>query len=204
MGYYTGTQYGGAPLDPSRIPAEHVRPRRIWFVVAVVLALLLAGAGTAVIVGAVKGMTDLIDTDRSFSSGDPQSFSFTEGETKAIYISQSGEGRVDCRIPSMPSGAITRPDSTFHLTLGSRTWDRVFEVEPSNSGYYTLTCVSERQTEFAVGDEPRVGGTVGGVFTAIGLFFTAVVAAAAIIIVTAVRRSRHRRQLAAGWAVPPR
>ncbi|WP_326808934.1 MULTISPECIES: serine/arginine repetitive matrix protein 2 [unclassified Streptomyces] len=200
----TGTPYGGGPpLNPSQVPAGDVRPRRVWYVVAGVLALVLAGAGAAVIVVTVKDTVDSVDTGRSFSGGSSETFSFTEGETKAIYVSQPRKGRVDCRIPKMESGSMTQPDSTIRITVGSRTWDRVFEVKPADSGDYTLTCISEQQAEFALGDKPQVGATVGGIFAAIGLFFAATAAAVGISVITAVRRGRHRRRLAAMWAPPP-
>jgi hypothetical protein len=168
------------------------------------LGLVLAGAGVAFLVVTVKSAVDSVDTARSFSSGDSQTFSFVQGKTKAIYVSQSGKGRVNCRILGMDSGAMTQPDSTFHITVGSRTWERVFEVKPGRSGDYTLTCTSELPAEFALGDKPQVGSTIGGIAAGIGCFLAAFVAAAAVIVVTAVRRSRHRRRLAAMWTPPPR
>lgn len=194
---------------PPNIPAKDVRPRRIWYVVAALLALVLAGAGVAFIAVTLKDAVHAVDTARSFSSGDSRTFGFVQGETKAIYVSQSGQGRVDCRIPQLPPGSMTQPDSSYHVTLGSRTWERVFEVRPGSSGEYTLTCTSERPAEFALGDKPRVGSMVGGILAGIGCFLAAVAAAATITIVTAVRRSRHRRRLVAmsapapQWGPPP-
>ncbi|MBO8190338.1 serine/arginine repetitive matrix protein 2 [Streptomyces oryzae] len=151
----------------------------------------------------VKSAVRSVDTGRSFPSGGSQKVSFTKGKTKAIFVSQSGKGRVNCNIPDMRAGSMTRPDSTFQVTAGSRTWERVLEVEPGSSGDYALTCTSERQAEFAVGDRPHVGATAGATFAAIGLFFAAVAAAVAISAVTAVRRGRHRRQYAAASAASP-
>ncbi|WP_239502243.1 serine/arginine repetitive matrix protein 2 [Streptomyces qinglanensis] len=188
-----GAAYGGPP--PRNVPAKELRPRRLWYVVAAVLALVLAGSGTAVIVSAVRDTVDSIDTDHTFPSGGSRTFRFTAGETKAIYASVSGRGRVNCRIPQMQSGSMKQPDSTFRITSGSRTWERVFEVKPGSSGDYTLTCTSDRQTEFALGDEPRVGTAVGSVLAAIALFLAAVASAVTISVVTAVRRGRHRRRL---------
>ncbi|MGP3977836.1 serine/arginine repetitive matrix protein 2 [Streptomyces sp. 8N114] len=185
------------------IPAKDVRPRRIWYLIAAVLALVLAGSGAAVLAVTVKDAVGSVDTARSFPGGGSQTFSLTEGETKAIYVSQSGKGRVNCEIPEMRSGSMTRPDSTFQITAGSRTWERVLEVKPGSSGDYSLTCTSERQAEFAMGDKPRVGATVGATFAAIALFFAAFAAAVTISAVTAVRRNRHRRQLAARLAPSP-
>lgn len=198
-----GAPYGSPPPPPRNIPAKDLRPRRIWYLVAALLGLVLAGAGTAFIVVTVNHAVHSIDTAQSFSSGDSRTFSFVQGKTQAIYVSQSGKGHVNCRIPGMRSGAMTQPDSTFQITLGSRTWERVFEVKPGSSGNYTLTCTSELPAEFALGDKPQVGATVGSIAAGIGCFLAAFATAATIIIVTAVRRSRHRRRLAAGWASPP-
>ncbi|MQY35385.1 hypothetical protein SRB17_33590 [Streptomyces sp. RB17] len=201
--YPWGPPYGGPPPSPVNIPAKDVRPRRIWYVVAALLGLVLAGAGIAFIVVAGKSIVDSIDTAHSFSSGDSRTFRFVQGETKAIYVSQSGQGHVVCRIPQMRSGSMTRPSSTFRITLGSRTWDRVLEVKPGSSGDYTLTCTSELPAEFALGDKPRVGDTVGSIAVGIGCFIAALAATVTITVVTAVRRGSHRRRLAAASAPPP-
>jgi hypothetical protein len=188
---------------PPTVPAKDLRPRRIWYLVAALLGLVLAGAGAAFIVVTVTSTVDSVDTARSFSSGDARTFGFVQGKTRAIYVSQSGKGRVACRIPGMPSGSITQPSVTFTVTAGSRSWERVFEVKPVSSGDYTVTCTSERPAEFALGDKPKVGALVSGIVAGIGCFFAAFAATVTIVVVTAVRRSRHRKRLTAGWAPAP-
>ncbi|MCS0602969.1 serine/arginine repetitive matrix protein 2 [Streptomyces sp. LP11] len=185
------------------IPAKDLRPRRVWYLVAALLALLLSAAGVTVIVVTVRDAVNSVDTERSFSEGDARTFHLVQGETKAIYVSQSGQGHVECRIPELRDGSMTQPDSGFRVTLGSRTWERVFEVRPGSTGDYAITCTSERPAEFALGEKPEVGSTVGGIFAAIGCFLAAVAGAVAISVVTAVRRNRHRRRLTAGWAPHP-
>ncbi|MET8564193.1 serine/arginine repetitive matrix protein 2 [Streptomyces flaveolus] len=169
---------------------------------AALLGLILVGVGTAFLVATVQSTVHSVDTAQSFSSGDSQTFSFVEGKTKAIYVSQSGKGRVNCRILGMRSGSMTQPDSSFRITVGSRSWERVLEVKPGSSGDYALTCTSELPAEFALGEQPRVGATIGSIAAGIGCFLAAFAAAATIVVVTAVRRGRHRRRLAAAW-VPP-
>ncbi|MET7284483.1 serine/arginine repetitive matrix protein 2 [Streptomyces sp. NPDC005573] len=198
--YPVGPPFGGPrPV----VAAKDLRPRRVWYLVAALLGVVLAGVGVALVVVTVKDTLGSIDTARSFSSGASRRFGFTQGETKAIYVSQTGRGRVECRIPGMRPGAITRPNGTFRISHGSRSWNRVLEVKPSDSGEFTLTCTSELPAEFALGDNPRVGATVGNIGGAIGCFLAAFFSAAAIIAVTAVRRSSHRRRLTAASAVPP-
>lgn len=202
-----GAPYGGPPPPPPHIPAKDVRPRRIWYAIAALLGLVLAGAGAVFIGVMVKDTVNSVDTAHSFSGGGSQTFSFVRGETKAIYVSQYGKGRVDCRIPQMPSSAITHPGSSFQVTLGSRTWERVFEVQPSSSGDYALTCTSELPAEFALGNKPHLGKAIGSIAAGIGCFFAAFAAAVTITVVTAVRRHHHRRRLAATsppqWGPPP-
>lgn len=200
--YPWGAPYGGPPPPPLNVPAKDLRPRRVWYLVAALLGLVLAGVGTAFLVATVRTAVHSVDTARSFSSGDSQTFSFVEGKTKAIYVSQSGKARVDCRIPGMRSGSITPPGSSFRITVGSRTWERVLEVKPGSSGDYTLTCTSQLPAEFALGDQPRVGAAIGNIAAAIGCFLAAFASVVTIVVVTAVRRSRHRRRLASAWGAP--
>ncbi|MFG2887068.1 serine/arginine repetitive matrix protein 2 [Streptomyces sp. NPDC048297] len=199
-----GAPYGGPRPPEPNIPSKDVRPRRLWYLVAALVGLVLIGAGTALIVTTVKSAVGSIDTAHAFRGGDTKTFGFVRGETKAIYVSQSGNGQVDCQVRGTGwSGSMTRPTSTFHVAVGSRSWERVFEVKPGSSGEFTLTCTSEQPAEFALGDRPEVGATIGGIAAAIGCFIAAFVSAATIVVVTAVRRSRHRRRLAAPSAPPP-
>ncbi|MEU2928389.1 serine/arginine repetitive matrix protein 2 [Streptomyces sp. NPDC007251] len=198
-----GPPYGGPPPVPPSIPAKDLRPRRLWYAVAAVVGLVLVGAGIASIAVTVVDSVNSVDTARSFPSGESRTFRFAEGKTKAIYVSQSGQGHVDCRIPGMASGSMTQPSSTFRVTAGSRTWERVFEVRPGSSGDYTLTCTSDQPADFALGDKPQVGNVVGGILAGIGCFIAGFFGAAAIAVVTAVRRSRHRKRLTTMWTPAP-
>ncbi|MFG3205866.1 serine/arginine repetitive matrix protein 2 [Streptomyces sp. NPDC048192] len=199
-----GPPYGGPPPVPPGIPAQDLRPRRVWYVVAAVLGLVLMGAGIALIAVTVVDSVNSVDTSRSFAAGASRTFRFEKGKTKAIYVSQSGQGHVDCRILGMRSGSMTQPSSTFRVTAGSRSWERVFEVKPGSTGDYTLACTAEQPgAEFALGDKPRVATMVGGILGGIGFFLAGFFGAVAIVIVTAVRRSRHRKRLTAGWGPPP-
>ncbi|MGW8379451.1 serine/arginine repetitive matrix protein 2 [Streptomyces sp. ODS28] len=185
------------------IPADQVRPRRLWYGVAAALGVVLAGVAVALLVVTVKGATGVIDPDSGFRAGSSRTLQVTAGEKKAVYVEQTGAGKVDCRARGTSSGKVTRPDSTFHVTLGSRTWERVFELHPARSGSLTLTCTAEREAEFAVGEPPEVGSMVGGIFGTVGFGLAALMAPAAICIVTAVRRNTNRRNLAATWHGPP-
>ncbi|MBV2356655.1 serine/arginine repetitive matrix protein 2 [Streptomyces sp. J2-1] len=180
-----------------------MRPRRFWYLVAALTALVLGGIGVALIVATVRDSVNSVDTSRSFAGGEVRTFHLVRGETKAIYVSQAGQGDIRCSIPEPWSGSMTQPDSSFRVTSSSRTWERVFEVRPGATGDYALTCTSERSAVFALGDPPHVGATIGRIAVAVGCLLAAVVGAVTIVVVTAVRRSRHRRRLAAGWASPP-
>ena len=198
-----GAPYGGPSSPPPSVHAKDLRPRRVWYLVAALSGLVLAAAGAVLIVVTVRDAVDSIDTTRSFSSGESRTLHLTQGKTVVIYMSQPGHGQVDCRIPGLAPGSMTEPGGSVRITLGSRTWERVFEVTPDAGGAYTLTCTSERPAEFAVGDKPHVGAMVGGIVAAIGCFLAAFLVSAAIVVVTAVRRSRHRRRLAAMGAPAP-
>ncbi|MEU8589129.1 serine/arginine repetitive matrix protein 2 [Streptomyces sp. NPDC048664] len=198
-----GTPQGGpAPLPP--IPARELRPRRIWYVIGALLGVVLAGAGVVFLVVAVKDTVHSIDDTRTLPNGVTREFSFVRGETREIYVSQSGRGRVDCRIPQMPPGALTQPSTRYRITLDSRSWVRVFEVRPTDSGTYAVLCNSGLpEAEFALGGAPHVAATVGGIFAAVGCFLAAIASVLTICLVTGFRRAGHRRRLAAARAPAP-
>ncbi|MEW2621212.1 serine/arginine repetitive matrix protein 2 [Streptomyces sp. NPDC048106] len=195
--------YGGPPPVPPVIPARDLRPLRLWYVVAALLGLVLVGAGVTFIVLTVKDTVKSVDTAHTFAGGSQRTFAFTAGRTRAIYVSQSARGHVDCRLPRALADSLTTPDGTFRVTLGARSWERVFEFTPKATGDYPVGCTSDVPAEFALGDKPRVGGMVGGIFAAIGCFLAAAVVVPGICVVTAVRRGRHRRRLTTAWAPPP-
>ncbi|MEV7156233.1 serine/arginine repetitive matrix protein 2 [Streptomyces misionensis] len=201
--------YGGPPPAPPVIPAKDLRPRRLWYVVAALLGAVLVGTGGTLVVLAIKDTVNSVDTAHTFAGGEPRTFGFTRGKTRAIYVSQSRWGHVDCRIPRELADSLTKPAGTFRVTHGVRSWDRVLEFTPRTSGDYPVICTSEVPgAVFALGDKPEVGGMVGGILAAVGCFLTAAVAVPAICIVTAVRRGRHRRRLLAAatppmWGPPP-
>jgi len=178
-------------------------------VVAALLGAVLVGTGVTLVVLAIKDTVNSVDTAHTFAGGEPRTFGFTRGKTRAIYVSQSRWGHVDCRIPRELADSLTKPAGTFRVTHGVRSWDRVLEFTPRTSGDYPVICTSEVPgAVFALGDKPEVGGMVGGILAAVGCFLTAAVAVPAICIVTAVRRGRHRRRLLAAamppmWGPPP-
>ncbi|TWV57101.1 serine/arginine repetitive matrix protein 2 [Streptomyces misionensis] len=195
--------YGGPPPAPPVIPARDLRPRRLWYVVAALLGVVLVGTGVTLVVLVIKNTVESVDTAHRFAAGGQRTFSFTQGKTRAIYVFQPERGHVDCRVPSALADSLTKPAGTFRVTRGARSWDRVLELTPRTGGDYPVTCASEVPgAEFALGDKPEVGGMVGGILAAIGCFLTAALAVPAICIVTAVRRGRHRRRLLAAAAPP--
>ncbi|OIK25885.1 hypothetical protein [Streptomyces malaysiense] len=201
-----GTPYGGHAAPP---PAKDLRPRRIWYVVAALLGVVLAGAGITFIALTVKNTVHAVDRAHTFSSGEQRTFDFTQGRTRAIYVSQSVPGHVDCRVPRALADSLTRPPGTFRVTLGTRSWERVFEFTPKTTGDYPVSCTSDiPAADFALGDKPQVRNMAVGILAAVGCFLTAAVAVPGICVITAVRRGRCRRRLMApptppAWGPPP-
>ncbi|MYU02851.1 serine/arginine repetitive matrix protein 2 [Streptomyces sp. SID8366] len=202
-----GTPYGGHGAPPP--PAKDLRPRRVWYVVAALLGVVLVGAGIAFGVLAVKDTVHLVDTAHTFTGGEQRTFGFTRGRTRTIYVSQSAPGHVGCRVPRALADSVTQPSGTFRVTLGARSWERILELTPKTTGDYPVVCTSDAPAaEFALGDKPRVRGMAVGMLAAVGCLLTAALAVPAICVVTAVRRGRHRRRLMAPpappmWGPPP-
>lgn len=213
---FTGMAYGGAAQGnfgpgqgrpgrpgghsgPPRIDPGELRPKRLWYVVAGLVAAVLIGLGILSFVRTLTSAVDSVDTEGRFRGGESLTLHLEDGQERAVFVDlpDDAESRYDCRVtgPSHPS--LYQPRSSFEVSSGDRTWRRVLVLLPHGTGEHTVTCEASQTAEFAVGDKPEPSGLINGFLLTVGLPVLGVITCTLIAVLTAVRRGRHRRRLLA-------
>lgn len=201
------------PFPPPAIDPSELRPRRVWYAVAAVIAIVLVGAGIAVFIGGLVAASGTGSIDRRFGSGETVTVRLDAQPNSAIYA-RVGSGGTDgsdpvptplaqCTVvgPSGQETSLDVPSGTFTITRNGTSWRQIYEVAATESGDHRISCRSSDTNAFAVGEVPDAGKLFGGIAGGlIGLFvlpFTGVLIGVIISVVVAVRRSGYRRRMLA-------
>lgn len=195
----------GPPPGPPRIEPGELRPKRLWYVVAGAVGVVLIGLGVLSLVRTLTGAIDSIDKDGRFRSGESLTLNLESGQERAVSVDQLNGStfRYDCRATGPDDPTLERPEGSFKVTAGGHTWQRVLVLKAHGTGEHTVTCQAGTDTEFAVGEKPERSGFVGGLLLTIGLPVVGLISCTLIAVLTAVRRGRHRRRLLAERFTPP-
>jgi hypothetical protein len=207
----------GYPPPPYPIDPRDVRPSRVWYLVATVIALLgIAAAPLLVVLGlasfgsAIGQLPDSLDAQ--FNGGTPTTVDLKAGRTSAIYAvvleESAGAAGASCTGTPVSGGTIDLSPLSYttSATAEGSTWSILYEITVSQDGQYSITCTSDTSTPgtdvYAVGDSVEVGGFMARIFGGAGAFAGAFLLpcmglfiALVIAIVTGVRRSSHRARL---------
>ncbi|MDJ1130508.1 hypothetical protein [Streptomyces iconiensis] len=203
---YEGGQPGHGPGQagprhngPPKIDARELRPKRFWYVVAGLIAAVLVGLGVAGFVSTLTGVIDSVDKEGRFRSGESLKMNLEDGDERAVSVDlvDGSRFRYRCQAQGPSDPSLSRPSSSFKVTAGGHTWQRVLMLKAHGTGEHTVTCQAARDTEFAVGEKPEMGGFLGGLLLTFGLPALGVIAGTLIAVITAIRRSRHRNRLLA-------
>lgn len=177
------------------VAADPVRPRRIWYVVA---ALIAAGG-----VSAAAALMFLVPVGgglgQRITPGQPVTVHVPEAG-KMVWVRDGGGDVPDLRCePSQPDtqrlqqwrSASTRHDDLTVTADGDR-WRGPLLVQAKPAGRYTMTCTaSDAAASLSLGDPPRFSGPRAealSVLAAVVLASLGVVVGAALAVVVAVRR----------------
>lgn len=193
--------YGPPPGPPPRIDARQLRPRRLWFVVAGVIAAVCVGIGIASFVLTLTSAAGSVDDGEAFASGQSVTLRIGPDDDAAIYVSSQMYAPARCKVASGPSGStprVTSPDHTFTVTKGSVEWWRAFVLKADTDADYRVTCDDPRGAlTFAPGDDTGLASFVGGIVVTVLVPVLGLLAGSGIAIIVGVRRGRHRRWLEA-------
>ena len=205
-----GMTHSGPPLvDPRQL-----RPRRAWYAVAGVIALVGVLAGVALLVLAVQGF-------RSLSSAFPEpiaEFGGTEAATVqltaakhwAVFMAGPSVPPVS-RTPSTPTASaptvsarctgrgidggtvdLTKPSYRYTSSAADGgTWYLVYEVKVSQDGRYEFSCTPDDSQagsdRYAVGESPDVEGFVATMLGGfVGTFGTVACPCVGILVATVI------------------
>lgn len=201
------------PFPPPAIDPSELRPRRAWYVVAAVIAVVLVSAGIAVFVVGLVTATGTGSIERRFGAGETVTVRLDAQPSSAIYAQVPSEGAdgsgpvstplAQCTVvgPSGQETSLDVPTGTFTITRGGISWRQIYEVAATESGDHRISCRSSDTEAFAVGEVPDAGKLVGGIAGGlIGLFalpLTGILVGVVISAVVAVRRGSCRRKILA-------
>jgi hypothetical protein len=187
--------------------------------VAIVIAVLgivvgVGGFGLG-IASFVRGLPKLTT---EFDAGSPVTVHLTAGQRRAIYADlNSGSGRpvyTDCTGTARGDGSIDvrRISNTLDFPSGRHQWVSTYTVDVTRDGDYELACrpsASDGQTHYAIGEAPRTGALIGGIFAGIAALVAVpclgLTVGGVIALVVALRRSSHKKRLQqqAYYGYPP-
>jgi hypothetical protein len=185
-----------------RVDRRKLRPRRVWFVVA---ALLAVGVVAAALVAAQFAAGGTVG--QQFALGQPVRVQLSASQPKMVWARADEPGLSNPRCAVQPLGFVQESVDVVNVAIYGRSverdaygqrWRGVLTVVSSPAGRYELTCTSDRpgaaSATLAVGDPPRfldprsrlLGGAV-----LVGLVGVGLSASVAIVVVVATRRRLH-------------
>lgn len=207
-------------LPPVSIPAETLRPRRLWYWIGGALIALGCLAGLAVFLFGLLRTVGLPDFAATFSSdGRPVSLQAEEanggGKKWLLYADTPVASDEDCTLEGAdPAATVDPPTYTHNAWSQGEEWHLVGELAIGRPGEYTIGCRSEREIDYAVGygdSGLRVFRNIGiTLVLTFALSLAGIISGTVMLIVTGVRRERHQARLrreamaAYGTPMPPR
>lgn len=197
------------PLPPRPVPARELRPRRYWFVVAALIVVVATAVGiTLFVAGVVAATKDFRRPDQPFRANEPVTVRVVAATDKIIWIDESvAASGPDCAVSAMDGGdaRIESVGADLTYTTNEAEWHGLYRLNATRDGQYQVLCQGDPAARLALGDPPRLRGFAGklggGLAALFGLPCLGLVAGGVLALVVALRRSAHRKELAA--APPP-
>ncbi|MFG1927645.1 hypothetical protein [Cryptosporangium sp. NPDC048952] len=175
------------------VDSRQLRPRRRWYVVAVVIAVLFTAIGIGgFAIGVVTAAKSVPDFDGTYTGNQQSSVQLATGRTYALYVpvDSSQSCVVDDEVRTV------NPPTTFSFTRGGREWVHLKNLTVVTTGSYDVNC---SVPTYAIGPEPELGklagGIGGGIAALIGLPCIGITIGGIIALVTGLRRSSHKKRL---------
>ena len=185
------------PPPPPSPPGRLLRPRRLWFVVAGVIAAAGLITGAVLFILNVTGALP----DRTFGPGETVSIQLKRSPEPGFYVTDAGSPDDTCYAQG-PSGQRIDPhrmSATVTVNDNDTVWHVLSRLKLPSDGTYQVTCLktaTNAGARYAVSTPPDAVRIATMILIPIGALATALV----ITIITAVRRNAYRRRL---MAPPP-
>lgn len=175
--------------------APAIRPRRLWYVVAVVVLLVGVGAGVGAFLFALSPATGPV---QRFEPSRPVHVALSAGQQRTLYVAAGSTGTVDCT--ASPDGLTLNPVSgSLTMTRDGEDWVGRYQLTADKAGTYAVTCTaSEGTPHLALGSYFSVGRLVTGIVGAFVCPGGAFLFAAILCLVVALRRHARRKAQAQG------
>ncbi|TQS40997.1 hypothetical protein [Cryptosporangium phraense] len=173
------------------VDSRQLRPRRVWYVVAVLIAVLFTAVGVgAFALGVVSAVKSIPDFTRTAQSGEID----LQPGVYGIFVPEGSS--TSC---SYGDGiTATTPGGTFTFTRDGSSWTWASTITVEKAGTYSIKCDAGR---YALGGKPELGmfaGSVaGGIAALAGLPCLGITIGGIIALVVGLRRSSHKKRLQA-------
>ncbi|MBO1337675.1 hypothetical protein [Streptomyces sp. VRA16 Mangrove soil] len=185
------------PSSPPFISPKELRPGRYWYVVAAAVAVVMCLLGLVIGVLRFKSVLDSVDTGHRFVNGDTITLQLEPDGDRGIWATYPGPSPgPKCGISGPGDPRLTDPGTDVSLTR-DETWNLIYTFDVQRSGYYKITCSSQAETRYALGNDGGVLAFVGGLVLAVVLPTAGVGICAVIVVITALRRNSHHKRLLA-------
>jgi len=187
-----------APVDPKR-----VLPRLRLIAVTWGVAALFVAAGVFLSITGFLDSVEGVAPTRTFASGETVTVTLDPADGPAIYLASGTSVNYECSIGGGSGQArLLTVEGRQRLTMNGTQWEQILRVNAPSAGAYQVTCTTQQQAgaRFGVGRDitAAVGDVLGGAALLALIPGVGVLAAIIVTIVVLVRRSSHRKRLAAG------
>lgn len=171
------------------------RPRRVWYVVAVVVLVFGVAAGVGSFLYALSPATGSV---QRFDPAHPARVTLSAGDQRTLYA-ESGADTVTCA--ASPDGLrLTDVSGSLTMSRGGEDWVGRYQMRAEKSGTYTVTCTGSGSTpRLAIGSYFSLSRLFVGILGTFVCPGGAFLFAAIVCLVVALRRhSRRKARRAAG------
>ena len=172
--------------------APVIRPRRVWYGIAIGVLVLGIAAGIGAFLFALRpALGDL----QRFQTGATVRLQLSAGDRRTLYVSSDSAGS-GLRCAARPDGLTLSETSGLTLTQGDESWSARYQLHAEKTGSYRISCISRGgQRSLAIGSVLSGPRLVGGIITAIACPCAGLLFAGIVCLVVALRRHARRRDL---------
>jgi hypothetical protein len=176
------------PIDPRQL-----RPRRRWYGIAVLVAVLFTAGGVgAFTLGLVSAVKSIPQFTYALQGAASDATVELNAGTYGVYVPEAAP--TTCTYGDGVRSS--EPSATLTFTRNGQSWVWVSNITVDARAKYQVSCDSGT---FAIGEKPEVGqfagGLAGGILALAGLPCIGITIGGIIALVTGLRRSSHKKRL---------